>query len=93
VRRERPAAPRDDAWSGDPGAKRTDAQSRKLWAGLRRLGYSNDDRDAVLALLGGWIGRELDSTTNLTVAEAGKALDCLTAEELRARDPESGGYG
>jgi hypothetical protein len=89
VTRSRPTRPQPDAWSGaKPGDKFNRSQAGRFWAGIKRLGYGTDDRDAVLALVGGWVGRKLESTTELVQADADKVFNCLQAEEDRRRDPE-----
>jgi hypothetical protein len=94
VQRSRPTSPQADQWSG---AKPTDplnrSQTGRLWAGIKRLGYGTDDRDVVLALVGGWAGRPLESTKDLTQADADRVFDGLKAEELRRKDPETGRGG
>lgn len=54
----------------------TPAQMRKLHATLGDLGL-HDDRDEALRQIGGIIGRQLDSTKDLTVTEASKVIDQL----------------
>jgi hypothetical protein len=68
-----PAAP--------PPPRINPAQRAKLWAGLRRLGLT--ERDPALGQLSTWLGRDLDSTSGLTEAEADDVLDKITAEERR----------
>ena len=58
---------------------RTEAQSKALWAGLSALNIT--DRDVALAYIGQIIDRDLDSTKNLTKAEATKVIDRIKAEQ------------
>jgi hypothetical protein len=93
VTRSRPDGPQEDAWTtAQPATGKINASQRgRLWAGLKRLGYtSTADRDEVLKLLGGWLvpPRELASTTELTAAEARQVLDALAVEETIRADPE-----
>ena len=64
-----------DATKGDPTRPRTEAQSRKLFAVLREKGLS--DRDEAMAAIGDILGREVESTKSLTVAECSQVIDVL----------------
>lgn len=66
---------------------RTDAQSKKLAILIRKLGM---ERDESLALFSGWIGRELNSTKELTVPEASSVIDRLTQLEADSVDAVTG---
>jgi hypothetical protein len=71
----------------DPGPAPaiTRAQQRELTARLRDMGYGRDD---ALRLLGGWTGRTLGSTADLTTAEFAGVMTRLDAEA-----GEAGGDG
>jgi hypothetical protein len=75
----------------DPSPRISAAQRGRMWAGLKRLGYTAADREAVLAMLSRWIGRELPSTTDLSEDEASTVLTEIEAEEVRraAQDREA----
>ena len=62
---------------GDP--LRTEAQSKALHAGLNALQIT--DRDAGLAYISQLIGRDIDSTKELTRVEASKAIDLMKAAQ------------
>jgi hypothetical protein len=62
---------------------RTEAQSKALHAGLTALQIT--DRDAGLAYISQLIGRDIDSTRDLTRAEASTAIDLMKAAEDAAR--------
>jgi hypothetical protein len=66
---------------------RTDAQSRALHARFRDLGL---DRDAALEYCAGIIGRNLDSTKELTRAEASMILDVPDPDVPVEDPPEEG---
>lgn len=65
-----------DEPEGEP--LRTNAQARALWAGLRDMGLT--ERETALAWLGEFLGREVESTSTLTVGEASRFLDYLNGE-------------
>lgn len=75
---EAPSEPQE----GAEGAERTitPPQSRKLYALLRQTG--REDKDVALVYIAGVIGREITSTKELTVREAGGVIDVLETEEL-----------
>jgi len=56
----------------------TTAQSKKLYALLRQSG--REDKDVALVYIAGVIGREIASTKELTVREAGGVIDVLETE-------------
>jgi len=67
-----------------PGEKTggiTDAQQSKLHASLRAAGF---DRAGGLARVSKAIGRDITTTTELTAAEASKAIDALATQEQPA---------
>jgi hypothetical protein len=65
-------------------------QRNRLYAGLRDIGIgARENREEALALLGAWIGRAVESTNDLTDAEAHTVLDRLAAlRTLGARSPD-----
>jgi len=67
---------------GEPAI--TDAQSKKLHALLRECGIT--DRDAGLAYISQIIDREIESTKELTKAEASRAIDQIETEKEPAGD-------
>jgi ERF superfamily len=75
------APPRDDGPDEPP--KPTEAQSRKLHALLTKLHLS--ERTEKLQWIGGVLGREISSTSEVTRLEAARLIDI--AEELHASDP------
>jgi hypothetical protein len=83
---EPPAAP-DPA--DEPAA--TDAQKRQIFALMRDVGFTAGDRDDRLAYTNRIVGRELESSNDLTIREAGLVIDdlqaiaALPADERRAR--------
>lgn len=76
-RAQRPAAGQPPL-PGEKAGGITDAQQRKLHASLRDAAY---DRASGLAYVSKAIGRDITSTTELTVAEASKAIDSLAKQE------------
>lgn len=67
------------------------SQRGRLWAGLKRLGYTADDRDSILAAVSGWVGHEVTSLKNLAAEDASVALDAIQAEEDRRAAADTGG--
>ena len=61
----------------------TDAQSRKIGAGMRELGLT--DRGVALQYVSGVVGREVPSRSDLTKAEAGALIDRIEADLDTAR--------
>jgi len=53
----------------------TDPQSRKLHACLRDAGIT--ERDQALAVIGEWVGRDIESTKDLSKREAAQVIDRL----------------
>lgn len=72
-----PAPPADDQWAPE---LRTAKQSAAIHAGLGRAGIT--DRDHALRVIGGWIGRTIASTKDLTKAEAGVVIEMLAKGDL-----------
>lgn len=71
--------------------KRTEDQSRKLFALMREVGLNGKEyRDEALALFSGVIGRELESTKDLTVPEASVVIDELTRLRESGADAVTG---
>jgi hypothetical protein len=68
----------------EPGI--TDAQSKMLHALLRECGIT--DRDAGLAYIGNIIDREIESTKDLSRAEASRAIDQIETEKEPVAEPE-----
>jgi hypothetical protein len=66
---------------------RSEAQSKALHAGLTALKIT--DRDAALAYVSQIIGRDIESTRELTKAEASKAIDSIKAEQDATSDEPS----
>lgn len=78
-----------EVWEPEPEVPlRTDAQSRKLAVLMRNLGM--DNRDEALALFASWIGRDLNSTKELSVPEASAVIDRLTQLEADSIEPLTG---
>lgn len=67
---------------------RTAQQATKLAVLMRTLGM--DNRDEALAYISGVIGRDLDSTKNLTVYEASQIIDHLEQAEKDNVNPVTG---
>ena len=65
-----------DEPEGEP--LRTNAQARALWAGLRDMGLT--ERETALEWLSELLGRDVESTSTLTVGEASRILDYLNGE-------------
>lgn len=61
---------------------RTEDQSRTLAGLMREVGLT--ERDEALALFSGWVGRDVNSTKELTVPEASKLITKL---EAMSREP------
>lgn len=71
----------------------SDEQQRKMRAILGDLGLGGKDRrDDVLAKVSLIIGRDIDTSKDLTIGEAGRVIDVLGAELLaqRAGEPDYG---
>jgi hypothetical protein len=83
-----PPSPSDTP--GPQEAKIGSGQRSRLYAGLRDIGIgARENRDEALALLGAWIGRPVESTSDLTATEAGTVLSRLDAlRTLGARSPD-----
>lgn len=64
----------------------TPAQSKKLYALLRKTG--REDKDTALVYIAGSIGREVESTKELTKAEAIRVIDTLDQPAEPAADEE-----
>lgn len=64
---------------------RTDEQAREIHAGMTALGIT--DRDEYLAFISQGIGRDIQSTKELTRAEAVKALAYIKAEQEKDAEP------
>jgi hypothetical protein len=63
----------------------TRSQLTALWAGMGGLGYT--DADEARRLVGEWAGRVIESSTDLTAAEASTVLDKIAElEKQRAAD-------
>lgn len=73
----RPARPAADV--------RTDEQAREIHAGMTALGIT--DRDEYLAFISQGINRDIQSTKELTRAEAVKALTHIKAEQEKDAEP------
>ena len=54
------------------------AEARALWAGLRDMGLT--ERETALEWLSEFLGRDVESTSTLTVGEASRILDYLNGE-------------
>lgn len=67
--------------------KRSDGQAKKLAILIREV---NLKRDEALALFGGWIGRDLESTKDLTVGEASQVIDQLEHIKSAGADAVTG---
>ena len=73
-----PPRPTDHPRPDEPGI--SPPQRSRLYAGLRDIGVgARENREEALALLAAWIGRPVESTNDLTQAEAGTVLDRLQA--------------
>ncbi len=88
-----PPGPSDTPGPDEP--KISPAQRSRLYAGLRDIGIgARENRDEALALLGAWVGRQVESTNDLTATEAGTVLDRLQAlRTLGARPPDDADLG
>ena len=73
---ETPSGPQENADGVEPI---TPKQQRKMHALLREHG--KEDRDVGLVYISGVVGREITSTKNLTVIEAGDVIDSLELAE------------
>lgn len=74
---------------GEPEATWTQAQQRKVMASFADLGIT--ERADRLAYCIGVIGREITSSNELTVAEAGQVIEAQAADaESREHQPEAG---
>lgn len=70
---------------------RSEEQSRKLFALMREVGLGGkESRDEALSLFSGWIGRDIESTKELTKPEASVVIDRLEAAKADAADPATG---
>jgi hypothetical protein len=58
----------------------TAAQMKALHTAFATLGYATDDRDSKLAYARDVVGRDIDSSKELTKAEASKVLDAIKAD-------------
>lgn len=56
------------------------ALSKRMHAGFRDLGFADTDRDQRLAYAADVVGRELSSSTDLTVDEASRVVDAIQAD-------------
>jgi hypothetical protein len=84
-----PAEPVDEL-APDPEPRLiTTPQSKKLYALLREHG--KEDREVALVYIAGVVGRPVESTKELTVAEAGSVIDAL--EALASEPPLDEGTG
>lgn len=69
----------------EPDAPRSDAQRVRIIASLKDLGIS--DRQDRLEWMSSTLGRKVESTSDLTMAEAGKLIETLN-DRWRARERE-----
>lgn len=81
-----PELPVDEPATAEPEPLITAPQQRKLHALLNQTGRS--DRDVALVWIAGVIDREIQSTKELTKAEAGRAIDVLEAPAEPPLDDE-----
>lgn len=65
----------------------TDAQSRKMFGLLRQL--EKGDKDIALVYIAGVVDREVESTKDLTVEEAGKIIDQLQLDVAKLNVAEA----
>lgn len=68
---------------------RTDAQSKKLAVEMKTAGL-DQNRDEALAYFGSLIGRPVESTKELTKAEASKIIDTLVDANSSGANPQTG---
>lgn len=68
----------------EPEPSITPAQSKKLYAALRQTG--REDKDTALVYIAGVIGREVESTKDLTKQEAIRVIDALERPEPAAEE-------
>jgi hypothetical protein len=80
--------PAEAAPTEPPVNLRTDAQAKKLAVLMRENGM--DNRDEALAYFGSLIGRDIDSTKELTKGEASKVIDALASAKDAGVDPQTG---
>lgn len=76
----RPRPRKQDVPNYGPDDPRTNQQSNKIFAMLGELGMeykSEEGKAEVLALFGGWLDKQLESTKDLTIREANKVIDNL----------------
>lgn len=67
-------------------SKRTEAQSKKLFACLRSLGIAS--RDEGLEMVASILGHPVESTKDLTKSQAAKVIDALESMESEVLDAE-----
>jgi len=83
---EAPAAPEPEKLTTEPPAGTiTAAQQKMLHALLRDT--DRGDRDVALVYISGVLEREIQSTKELSKADAGKVIDALTAEANEPQPP------
>lgn len=84
----RPRPQKQDVPNFGPNDKRTDQQSNKIFTMLGKLGLeykSEQGKDEVLSLFGGWLEKPVVSTRDLTIREANRIIDNL--QEMLDADP------
>jgi hypothetical protein len=94
-RGEEPPPPQEDVPTFGPDDPRTTAQSNKIFAMLGELGLeykSEEGKDEVLSLFGGWLEESLTSTRDLTIRQANKVIDHLQImiDTEKRVDPQTG---
>lgn len=80
--------PEPEVIAAPPDKAATPAQTRMMYALLKQSDRS--DRDVALVYISGVLGREVNSTKELTTADAGRVIDALNAEaaEKEQGEPE-----
>lgn len=93
-RRDPAIAERIDKMGSEPERQaaplggRTEKQAKMLAVQMKQAGLT--DRDEALSYFSGLIGRQLESTKDLTVAEASKVIDTLVDANKQGANPTTG---